>query len=125
MFENIIYDIECIIFSYLDITEDLYILDTNDINYKKLLHSWKLNSNYYIKTINNDAYIYYCNGKIHRDDDLPAIVNKYYNIWYKNGKIHRDTNNPAIIDFLYGRKSWYKNGKRYDYNLISLFLEKL
>lgn len=52
----------------------------------------------------------YKDGKLHRDDDLPAVV--YSNgtsEWYKNGLLHRDGDLPAII-WASGTKEWYKNG---------------
>ena len=38
-----------------------------------------------------DKQYWFQNGKLHRDNDLPAVV--YANgdqIWYQNGKRHRD-----------------------------------
>jgi hypothetical protein len=45
-------------------------------------------------------------GKIHRDGDLPAIINNYYGskYWYENGEKHRS------LRFKY----WLKNGIQYD-----------
>jgi antitoxin component YwqK of YwqJK toxin-antitoxin module len=70
----------------------------------------------YIK--NGDKY-WYKNGKIHRDDDLPAVVcynsTKY---WYQNGKLHRDNNLPAVI-MRNGDKYWYENGNPVRYEKFS------
>ena len=58
----------------------------------------------------NGAKEYYKNGKRHRDNDQPAVIwADGTEKWYKNGKLNRDNDQPAII-----RKSWYKNGKRYE-----------
>ena len=61
------------------------------------------------------AKYWYCNGKQHRENDLPAIIdadgNKY---WYYNGKQHRENNLPAII-CSNGIKYWYYDGGRYNY----------
>ena len=58
-----------------------------------------------------DKY-WYKNGKLHRDNDLPAVEqsngNKY---WHKNGKLHRE-NGPAI-EYYYGRKSYFLENKYY------------
>jgi hypothetical protein len=44
---------------------------------------------------------YYRNGKIHRDNDLPAYISKdcRVQVWYQNGNIHRNDNKPAHIIF--------------------------
>ena len=34
-----------------------------------------------------------------------------YSYWYKNGRLHRDNNKPAIIDR--SGKYYYKNGRKY------------
>jgi antitoxin component YwqK of YwqJK toxin-antitoxin module len=56
---------------------------------------------------------FYVNGKLHRDDNLPAIIcpdgtQKYY----INGKLHRDGNLPAIIH-PDGSKEYYLNEKHH------------
>ncbi len=55
----------------------------------------------------------YLNDQIHREDDLPAVINYSHNIhtWYKNGKIHRDGDKPANVLFYKNEKEWYKDGK--------------
>jgi len=62
--------------------------------------------------IKNDGYqCWYKNGKLHRDNDLPAIITpneKKY--WYKNGVRHRDNDLPAVI-LANGDQFWYQNGK--------------
>jgi len=46
---------------------------------------------------------YLANGKLHRDNDLPAEIcyyedgNKLYESWYVNGQRHRDGDSPAEI----------------------------
>ena len=60
--------------------------------------------------------MWYKNGKLHRDNDLPAYIyisrdGRYGNkIWVKNDLIHRDNNLPAVEN-KNGNKEWYKNGK--------------
>lgn len=54
------------------------------------------------------------NGKIHSFEDKPAYIKKYDSLeckmWYKNGLLHRDNNLPAVVDF-FGENRWYINGK--------------
>ena len=65
-----------------------------------------------LETFENElgTQTWYKNGKIHRDNDLPAVINLYGDqIWYKNGEIHRDNDLPAII-YSNGAQYWYQNG---------------
>jgi hypothetical protein len=59
--------------------------------------------------------IWYKNGQIHRDGDLPAI--EYANgdrEWYKNGQRYRDDENlPAFIGAGDFEMEWFKNGLRH------------
>lgn len=57
---------------------------------------------------------WYKAGKLHRDNDLPAIerVRGVIKEWYKNGEQHRDGDKPAI-ECADGYKEWRKEGKRY------------
>ena len=53
------------------------------------------------------------NGKLHRDDDNPAII--YANgtlVWWKNGERHRDDDKPARV-YASGLLEWFKNGERH------------
>jgi hypothetical protein len=61
----------------------------------------------------NGDQCWYKNGKKHRDNDLPAeIYANGYQFWYKNGLIHRDNDLPAVI-FPSGHQYWYQNGKKH------------
>ena len=52
---------------------------------------------------------WYKNGKIHRDNDKPAVEWRDFDkFWYKNGKLHRDNELPAII-YVDGNMEWWKN----------------
>jgi hypothetical protein len=83
--------------------EQIEMFNSNNIKYKLL------------ETIDDSMYYdnvsYFRNGKLHRDNDLPAVINangdKY---WYKNGFKHRDNDLPAIIHNDCGEKIWYKDG---------------
>lgn len=62
---------------------------------------------------------YYKDGKLHRDDDLPAIEGPKYKAWYKEGLVHRDGALPAIESDVY--KEWWRNGLLYrDDNLPAI-----
>lgn len=55
--------------------------------------------------IYDDNYIWYKHGQIHRDNDLPAMVNKedkHYQVWAQNDYVHRDDGKPALLS----RESW-------------------
>jgi hypothetical protein len=65
-------------------------------------------------THDDGTEIYYNKNKfIHRDDDLPAVIDKKFNSkeWYKNNELHR-INGPAI-EYDNGNTTWYKNGKKH------------
>ena len=53
------------------------------------------------------------NDKLHRDNDMPAIVSAYgKQEWWKDGKRHRDGDMPATIR-ADGKQEWRRNGKRH------------
>jgi hypothetical protein len=61
---------------------------------------------------------YYLFGKLHREEDLPAIIYADGSQeWYKNGLLHREGDLPAII-WADGTSEWWINGKlhRPDHN---------
>ena len=51
------------------------------------------------------------NGKLHREGDLPADYNKYYEAYWIDGKQHRDNDKPAYITND-GYSAWWNRGKR-------------
>lgn len=62
------------------------------------------------KITNSLSQVWSKNGKLHRDNDLPAVIRKDgTREWWVNGERHRENDLPAYIDFI-GNKSWYKNG---------------
>lgn len=67
-------------------------------------------------SITKDDYkiVHRLNGKVHREDDEPAIIydNKNRHEWWINGKRHRDNDKPAmIIRRNYGLdQQWYQHG---------------
>lgn len=88
-------------------------------NDKVKLEIWSLNDEMYRKIEYNARSIkykemWYKDGKMHRDGDLPAYI--IYNekgtfprdlIWYQHGKIHREEDLPSI--------EWYNDIKGYVY----------
>ena len=53
---------------------------------------------------------WYLNGKLHRENDLPAIESTDGDkFWYINGKYHREDGLPAV-EYADGDKFWYLNG---------------
>ena len=53
--------------------------------------------------------LWYQNGELHRDNDLPAhIWADGSQFWWKNGKRHRDGDLPAAI-YSDGSQLWYQN----------------
>lgn len=51
---------------------------------------------------------YHRNGKLHRDNDKPAVVNQSFKEWYRFGKLHRHRY-PALISYD-DEEEWYENG---------------
>ena len=106
--------VDNIILHYLDC---LAHFDDSEFEIKctdKVRRRW-INSQMEIKKEYNDdnslsAIYYFVNGKLHREDDQPAVEYadglKY---WYQNGSIHRDGDKPAIL-CANGTKEWYQNG---------------
>lgn len=111
----------------IELPECLLATYVNDINkYHPFWRYWILRSHICHKTctvnsvqhsINDvplimlDAQHWYRNGVLHRDNDLPAIINKHVSkAWCKNGVFHRDNDLPALV-FDNGSCEWYKNGK--------------
>lgn len=80
--------------------------------------------------ITKDGYKYwYKNGRRHRDNDLPAVVdnknNDYkacgYKEWWIDGIRHRGFDRPAFI--FYDVKIWIVNGKRHRENDLPALIE--
>lgn len=69
----------------------------------------------YTHTDINNVQSWYKNGELHRDNDLPAVIDYYTSTkaWYKDGKLHRDNDLPAVISEydLDITTKWYKNGQ--------------
>ena len=64
---------------------------------------------------------WFLNGKVHRDNDLPAVENTSgYKGWYKNGEPHRENDLPAV-EYPDGSKQWWVNGELHrDYGLPAI-----
>ena len=60
----------------------------------------------------NGSQEWYQNGNYHRNNDMPAVITPNGSqFWYQNGKLHRDNDMPAVIR-VYGSQEWYQNGER-------------
>ena len=63
------------------------------------------------KLENGDIFWLTPDYKIHRGNDLPAIIGiDGHKCWYKYGELHRENDQPAI-EGLNGDKAWYICGK--------------
>ena len=69
------------------------------------------NTNPVCKVDADGSKVWRLNGKLHRDNDLPAV--EYADgtkQWWLNGELHRDNDLPAV-EYADGTKAWYLNGK--------------
>ena len=61
-------------------------------------------------TRNNGTEEWLLNGKLHRENDQPAVINpNSYKEWWVNGELHRDDDRPAGIH-PDGTQCWYQHG---------------
>lgn len=78
-----------------------------------MLHSLSSDENHYARFVEQNgasAKEWYCYGRLHRDNDLPAHVHSCgYKAWYRYGSWHREGGGPAQI-FQDGRRKWHLNG---------------
>lgn len=71
--------------------------------YRKESISYQHNKITYKILHHNKCEIWYNHGKIHRDEDKPALYMtvgpeiRKSKVWYRNGKIHRNNDKPAMI----------------------------
>ena len=49
-------------------------------------------------------------GELHRDNDLPAVISGLHTEWWQHGQLHREQDMPAVI-FADGYREWYQHGK--------------
>ena len=54
---------------------------------------------------------WYKDGKLHRDDGMPAYDNGVTQMWYDEGILHREDGKPAVID-INGREEYWDDGNR-------------
>jgi hypothetical protein len=64
---------------------------------------------------NDGVEEWYINGRLHRDNDLPAFKGRNKQIWYQHGKVHR-VGKPAVLYEYEGanhtkREEWHVDGK--------------
>ena len=68
----------------------------------------------------NFSKIWFKNGHIHRDNDLPAVIKgkvTEYKEWRKNGLLHRDNDLPSVIfGGEFGGQYWHQEGELFRKN---------
>ena len=70
----------------------------------------------------NGTQKWYLNGKLHRENDLPAIISSSgTQSWWLYGKRHRENDLPAIISSC-GTQSWWLYGKRHRENDLPAYI---
>src|SRR5271169_2260584 len=105
-------DLEIEIFTYLDITEDEYVLgifDNNPMTKQKAKSVWMKVSKVETKHLDNPSRIeHHINDKRHRIDGPAVEWADGEKDWYVDNKRHR-TDGPAI-EWADGGKMWYIDG---------------
>jgi len=92
------------------------LISAGNIKFYKLNYDIELilkEENNLLETISaSGTQLWYKYGKLHRDNDLPAVTcENGSKFWFKDGESHRDNNLPAMI-YSDGSQSWYQNGVR-------------
>ena len=138
--ENLIYDVQSNILNFMTTTDMINLMNSSE-NAKLMFQDLSIHIGFIIHcdTVISDEQIemfhsnnikyklleiidvsmyydnvsYLRNGKLHRDNDLPAVITEEGDqTWYKNGFKHRDNDLPAKIN-ANGDKYWYQNGFHY------------
>lgn len=122
--DYLIFDLECIIISFLNIAENDCILELYK-NYtkekqEKLQKIWIKHTKQTSKKTMYEMFKYHTeflvNNTLHSLNDKPCVISAMSKEWRKNGLLHRD-GLPAI-EHDCNIKEYYKNGKRHrDNNL--------
>jgi hypothetical protein len=84
--------------------------DATDIEYHEIVCGENLELPKDIEEIvaSDRFQIWYNHGLVHRENDMPAIVDDAGNYWYQYGKLHRDNDQPAIE--MVSHEAWYQHG---------------
>ena len=135
--ENLIYDVQSNILNFMTTTDMINLMNSSE-NAKLMFQDLSIHIGFiiYCDTVISDEQIemfhsnnikyklleiidvsmyydnvsYLRNGKLHRDNDLPAVIfTDGKQRWYQNGLTHRDNDLPAVITEE-GDQTWYKNG---------------
>ena len=121
---ELILDVKILIASYHeDIWIKLVLLDEEFKQYAYKLQGVKQFVNLFTRIIRNQTTLF---GKPHSIDDNPVDINKEqkeYVQWFYSGKLHRDNDLPAIV-YKNGTQSWYKNGLAHRENDFPAFMFK-
>jgi len=68
------------------------------------------------------------NGRLHRNNNNPAVLEMGLFIWYKHGNIHRQNNRPAIISNTpneeIAEEYWVNGNKHREYDLPAVVYKK-
>jgi hypothetical protein len=103
------------------VTNKIKIVDElshNEINKESKMVRWEGDD---VCKIIEDCVCWYKNGKIHRDNDLPAIVKSSgYREWWIEGSQHRDNDLPAIVHPNGDEEWWFNNERHRDNDLPAI-----
>ena len=112
-FDDLVFDIKIFIASFdADAWFRLTLIDDEFKSYSCCPKGIKHFKQLFTQPIKFDDHIEYkLLNRIHRDNDLPAII--YSNgtqEWYRNGRRHRNNDRPAVI-YSNGTQEWFQNGQ--------------
>lgn len=71
----------------------------------------------------NNETTYYSLGKKHRVNGYATLTKDGGKLWYQDGKLHRDDDLPAVI-WANGNRSWYNKGTPYTESQMEVVREK-
>lgn len=111
-------DLPAVIRNFSTSTQHIYKSKaTEEITNNLFIRGYERNS----MRLNSPEKEYWVEGKLHRENDLPAVIfngQLEHLYWYEDGLLHRNNNKPAIINGNY--KHYFEYGKLYkseiDYN---------
>ncbi len=94
-------------------SQTLWALSLVSYKFNKLMHDNRTSIIEFYTLINiTEKYTQYlfC-GRLHRDNDLPAVIcNSGIQYWYQHGEQHRDNDLPAVI-YTSGIQYWYQHNQ--------------
>lgn len=91
------------------VREDRATILKHDLKPVKVAYRREGTKTYRVMT-DGDTEYWYWNGKLHRENDKPAIIQgNFMKAWYLNGVLHRDDDKPAYIA-KDGVIRWHRDG---------------